>query len=337
MHLAADAVANQQRLLVGSKYERIDAHTQRQTPRLVPVGVEGHQLPIVAGDGPHRRAVRGLSHAGDRLAHRHLLHAFARGTVEHIQVAHLLLALPSHAGQKQLRSIGGHEDLARAHNPVEGLDFLARRKVDASHVEGAVVGAVQQIPLGSQRQRHGAAPRPRFKGAARGRIGAAAESQCAKLHRAHKRLQRHVDYMNAVGEVVANIDKSPSLIATQPKNLMPHGNGGRGSRARHRNRGHLTSAGAPHENGISHGKNRSRIAADGNTASHFSSPRVDNRKSVCRVLRNAQHPGDNLPRKRLAGSNRLLLGNWRRFFQRLLLSRYISRRLLGWRGATCRV
>ena len=55
------------------------------------------------------------------------------------------------------------------------------------------------------------------------------------------------------------------------------------------------------------------------------------------VLRNAQHPGDNLPRKRLAGSNRLLLGNWRRFFQRLLLSRYISRRLLGWRGATCRV
>ena len=208
MHLAADAVANQQRLLVGSKYERIDAHAQRQTPRLVPVGVEGHQLPIVTGNGPYRQAVRGLSHAGDRLAHRHLLHAFARGAVEHIQVAHLLLALPSHAGQKQLRSVGGHEDLPRAHHAVEGLDFLARRKVDAGHVEGAVVGAVQQISLGSQRQRHRAATRTGVDAAAVGRIGSVMVAGSAELHRFDQGLQLRSNEVDARCEIIPHIENA---------------------------------------------------------------------------------------------------------------------------------
>ncbi len=136
--------------------------------------------------------------------------------------------------------------------PSKASSSLARRKIDTSHVVGAVVGRVQHVPLRRQGQRHRAAPGPRLNGAARRRVGTAAEPRGAQIHRTHKRLQRRIDCMDAVDKIVASIDKPPGLVATQPENLMPHGNGSRSGRICHRDRRHLASTAASHENDTLH-------------------------------------------------------------------------------------
>ena len=315
---------------VGSKRQRIRPQRERAAATFLPRDrVERDQDALVAGKRKHGLSVRRLADAGHPWTHRHLAHARAALAVHDVQALHPLFLFASDAGEQKVRAAMRNERRPRAHHAVEGLPLRSRRQVDAGHVVGPVVGAVQQVAFGRKGQRHGPSARAGLDAAAFGGIGAIVEAHGRKTHHADHGSERSIDHVDAAQKVVGRIHAAARRVEAESQRLVAGGHRAGLRRVGTRNHPQLAPARASHENGAGSPGQRRGVLPHGQALHHGSRGKVHHGQRVACVLRHACHARPKRTRLRGRGGRRLLRSLC--FLRRLLFG---SRAALG--GAAAR-